>query len=191
MIHGKIRAIDNEIAGIKAISLDGPRSARGMRAAGDRVWGRALEKSAVPDRISPASFGRPEPVDLSEILERIGRIETTLRELIETRDTVRRVGCLELDLIKRNAKRGERQIELLPQEFRLLEYMMRRNNQLLTRATLLADVWNRKFASAANLVDVHMGRVRHKVDLPNEIPMIYNIRGAGFILRAPPDSKPA
>ena len=98
---------------------------------------------------------------------------------------VLRVGPLELDLMERAAKRGERGIELLPREFRLLEYMMRHKEQVLTRAALLKDVWNYKFTPNTNLIDVHMGRLRRKVDKPNELPMIYNIRGAGFILRAP------
>jgi two-component system OmpR family response regulator len=63
--------------------------------------------------------------------------------------------------------------------------MMRRSNQLLTRATLLAEVWNYQFVPTTNLVDVHMGRLRQKVDASNEIPMIHGVRGAGFILRVP------
>jgi len=73
----------------------------------------------------------------------------------------------------------------LPREFRLLEYMMRRKDQMLTRAMLLEEVWNYKFVPQTNLVDVHMGRLRHKVDEPKELPMITNVRGVGFILRAP------
>jgi len=96
-----------------------------------------------------------------------------------------RVGPLELDLLSRTAKRGEREIELLPREFRLLEYMMRRKDQLLTRAMLFEEVWNYKFVPQSNLVDVHMGRLRRKVDPPDEQPMIHNVRGEGFILRAP------
>ena len=99
-------------------------------------------------------------------------------------ETTLRVGPLELDLIERTAKRGERVIDLLPREFRLLEYMMQRSDQLLTRAMLLEEVWNYKFVPATNLVDVHMGRLRHKVDGPDEVPMIHNVRGAGFILRS-------
>jgi two-component system OmpR family response regulator len=63
--------------------------------------------------------------------------------------------------------------------------MMRRKDQLLTRAMLFEEVWNYKFVPQTNLVDVHMGRLRRKVDKSNEPPMIYNVRGAGFILRAP------
>ena len=119
------------------------------------------------------------------IVELIARIEALLRRPTESRETILRVGPLELDLISRTAKRGDRAIELLPREFRLLEYMMQRSDQLLTRAMLLEEVWNYKFVPATNLVDVHMGRLRHKVDGPNDPPMIHNVRGSGFILREP------
>src|SRR5580698_2696699 len=118
-------------------------------------------------------------------VELVARIQALLRRPSENRDTVLRVGPLELDLIERTAKRGERTIDLLPREFRLLEYMMRRNGQMLTRAMLLEEVWNYKFVPQTNLVDVHMGRLRRKVDESNEPPMIHNMRGVGFILRAP------
>jgi DNA-binding winged helix-turn-helix (wHTH) protein len=111
-------------------------------------------------------------------------------ELLSSREplvrTVLRVGSLELDLINRTAKRGDRSIDLLPREFRLLEYMMRRRDQLLTRATLLKEVWHYKFVPKTNLVAVHMGRLRRKVDGSNEAPMIRNVRGAGFVLSATP-----
>jgi two-component system OmpR family response regulator len=119
------------------------------------------------------------------IVELVARLEALLRRPAESRETMLRVGPLELDLIKRTATRGGRAIDLLPREFRLLEYMMQRNDQLLTRAMLLEEVWNYKFVPATNLVDVHMGRLRHKVDGPGDSPMIHNVRGAGFILREP------
>ena len=118
-------------------------------------------------------------------VELVARIEALLRRPTDNSDTVLRVGPLELDLIKRTAKRGERTIDLLPREFRLLEYMMRRKDQMLTRAMLLEEVWSYKFVPQTNLVDVHMGRLRRKVDEPDEPPMIHNVRGVGFILRAP------
>src|SRR4030081_472397 len=118
-------------------------------------------------------------------VELIARIEALFRRPAESRDTVLRVGPLELDLIERTAKRGDRVIDLLPREFRLLEYMMRRKEQMLTRAMLLEEVWNYKFVPQTNLVDVHMGRLRRKVDEPHEPPTIHNVRGMGFILRAP------
>ncbi len=97
-----------------------------------------------------------------------------------------RVGSLELDLINRTAKSGDRPIDLLPCEFRLLKYMMQRAGQLLTRAKLLEEVWHYKAFLETNLVYVHMGRLRRKVDGSNEAPMIRNVRGAGFILSASP-----
>jgi two-component system, OmpR family, response regulator len=119
------------------------------------------------------------------IVELVARLEALLRRPAENHDTMLRVGPLELDLLARTAQRGERRVELLPREFRLLEYMMRRRDQLLTRAMLFEEVWNYKFVPRSNLVDVHMGRLRRKVDQPGEPPMIHNIRGEGFVLRAP------
>jgi DNA-binding response OmpR family regulator len=99
-------------------------------------------------------------------------------------DTVLRVGPLELDLLDRTAKRGDRPIDLRPREFQLLRYMVQRADELLTRAAILRDVWNYKFVPETNLVDVHMGKLRRKVDGPNEPPLIRNVRGVGFVLSA-------
>ncbi len=95
-----------------------------------------------------------------------------------------RVGPLELDLVKRTARRGDRSFDLLPREFRLLEYMMQRCGQLLTRAQLLQDVWHYNFVPETNTVDVHLCRLRRKVDGSNEAPMIRTVRGKGRILNA-------
>jgi len=141
---------------------------------------------AVDDRVRGLRAGGDDyltkPFAAAEL---IARIEALLRRPVQTRETTLRVGPLELDLIERKARRGERAIDLLPREFRLLEYMMRRKEQTLTRAMLLEEVWNYKFVPQTNLVDVHMGRLRRKVDEPHEPPMIHNVRGVGFILRAP------
>ena len=115
----------------------------------------------------------------------MARLEALLRRPAETRETRLRLGPLELDLIERRAQRGRRALELLPREFRLLEYMMRREGQTLTRAMLFEEVWRYRFVPDSNLVDVHMGRLRRKVDAPGEPPMIHSVRGAGFMLRAP------
>jgi two-component system OmpR family response regulator len=142
---------------------------------------------AVNDRVRGLQMGGDDYLTKPfEVVELVARIEALLRRPAETRETILRVGQLELDLIERTARRGERKIYLLPREFRLLEYMMRRSDQLLTRAMLLEKVWNYKFVPTTNLVDVHMGRVRHKVDQPGETAMIHNVRGAGFVLRALP-----
>jgi DNA-binding response OmpR family regulator len=114
------------------------------------------------------------------LVELIARIEA-LRVPDATRQTKLRVGPLELDLMERTAKRGDRSIDLLPREFRLLEYMMSRKGRLLSREMLLREVWKYKFVPETNLVDVHMGRLRRKIDGPYEPPMIRNVRGKGFI----------
>jgi two-component system OmpR family response regulator len=141
---------------------------------------------AVDDRVRGLRAGGDDYLTKPfAIVELVARIEALLRRPTESRDTILQVGPLELDLLSRTAKRGDRDIELLPREFRLLEYMMRRKDQLLTRAMLFEEVWNYKFVPQSNLVDVHMGRLRRKVDLGDEQPMIHNVRGEGFILRAP------
>jgi two-component system OmpR family response regulator len=142
--------------------------------------------AAVDDRVRGLHTGGDDYLTKPfALVELIARIEALLRRPVESRETTLRVGPLELDLLERKARRGERVIELLPSEFRLLEYMMQRKEQMLTRAMLLEEVWNYKFVPQTNLVDVHMGRLRHKIDLPDEMPMIHNVRGVGFILRAP------
>ena len=119
----------------------------------------------------------------------LGTIEVRSREAapaVAAAETTLRVGALELDLIDRTARRDGRQIDLRPREFLLLKYMMQRSEKVLTRATLLKEVWHYKFVPETNLVDVHLGRLRRKVDAANEAPMIRNIRGVGFVLSASP-----
>jgi DNA-binding response OmpR family regulator len=146
---------------------------------------RALEE--VVDRMRGSSLrndgGSKQPLATVELTS---DEEHSVRQPTSSNETVLRVGPLELDLLDRSAKRGDRPIDLRPREFRLLKYMMKRNDKLLTRATLLKEVWNYKFVPETNLVDVHMGRLRRKVDGPNEAPLIRNVRGAGFVLSAPP-----
>jgi DNA-binding response OmpR family regulator len=146
---------------------------------------RALERAV--DRMRGSSPRNDEvskqPLALVELT--LGE-EHSVRQPTSPNETVLRVGPLQLDLMDRTATRGGRQIDLRPREFRLLKYMMQRNDKLLTRATLLKEVWNYKFVPETNLVDVHMGRLRRKVDGPNEAPLIRNVRGAGFVLSAPP-----
>jgi DNA-binding winged helix-turn-helix (wHTH) protein len=118
---------------------------------------------------------------------RLGSVEAPSNENpppVSGAETTLRVGALTLDLIDRTARRGARQIDLRSREFLLLKYMMQRSDKVLTRATLLKEVWHYKFVPKTNLVDVHLGRLRRKVDAANEDPMIRNIRGFGFVLSA-------
>lgn len=141
----------------------------------DRIRGSALRSDS----------RSKQPLAILELASK----EPPVRLAAPPNDTVLRVGPLELDLLDRTAKRGDRQIDLRPREFRLLKYMMQRSDKLLTRAMLLTDVWHYKFVPATNLVDVHMGRLRRKVDGPNEAPMIRSVRGVGFALSETPLSQ--
>jgi DNA-binding winged helix-turn-helix (wHTH) protein len=147
----------------------------------------ALER--IVDRASPRSDGQSRrPLAIAET---DSSIEPSVRSPAEPRETMLRVGSLELDLINRTAKRGDRPIDLRPCEFRLLKYMMQRDGEVLTRAKLFQDVWRYKFLPKTNLVDVHMGRLRRKVNGPNEAPMMRTVRGAGFILGATSSEQPS
>ena len=115
----------------------------------------------------------------------LAQVEALLRHPTDTRETILSVGPLRLDLLTRTVSRDGRWIGLVPREYRLLEYMMRHQGQVVTRAMLFREVWNYKFVPESNLVDVHMGRLRRKIDRPDEAPMIYSIRGRGFVLQAP------
>jgi two-component system OmpR family response regulator len=141
---------------------------------------------AVNDRIRGLRAGGDDylakPFALGEL---VARLEALLRRPAAPRETILRVGTLELDLLARVARHGHRVLELLPREFQLLEYMMRREGQVLTRAMLLEHVWNYRFVPQTNLVDVHIGRLRRKLDGPDEAPMILSVRGVGFMLHAP------
>lgn len=94
------------------------------------------------------------------------------------------VGALRLDRLSRTAFRGERRIELLPKEYQLLEYMMRHPGHVLTRNMLLEAVWDYSFNPGTNVIDVHISRLRAKIDAPGEAPMIHTVRGAGYRLDA-------
>ena len=165
--------------------LDGLALLERLRAEGVRTPVLMLSApSAVDDRGGGLKAGGDDylakPFAMAEL---VARVEALLRRPREARETVLRGGPLEMDLILRTARRGNRSLELLPREFRLLEYMLRRPNQVLTRDMLLEDVWHYRFIPQTNLVDVHIGKLRRKVDPPGEEPLIQSIRGVGFTLR--------
>ncbi|WP_408874169.1 response regulator transcription factor [Gluconobacter roseus] len=142
--------------------------------------------SAVDDRVSGLKAGGDDYLTKPFAMEELAaRLEALLRRPTDSRVTMLRVGPLEMDLIERRVFRKGQEIDLLPREFRLLEYMMRRPDTVLTRTMLLEDVWNYRFVPQTNLVDVHIGKLRRKIDVPGEPPLIHSIRGAGFSLRVP------
>jgi two-component system OmpR family response regulator len=116
--------------------------------------------------------------------ELAARVEALLRRLDDVRATKLRVGDLEMDLIEHTVHRGGTKIELLPREFKLLEYFLRHPGQVITRAMLLQDVWQYHFSLETNVVDVHISNLRKKIDGRSASSLIVNIRGAGFMLNA-------
>jgi two-component system OmpR family response regulator len=131
------------------------------------------------------SVERLGTANAAAIADLLAKVEALLQHPTDTRETILNVGPLQLDLLTRTVSRDGRWIGLVPREYQLLEYMMRHQGQVVTRAMLFRDVWNYKFVPESNLVDVHMGRLRRKIDRPDEAPMIYSIRGQGFVLQAP------
>jgi two-component system, OmpR family, response regulator len=116
------------------------------------------------------------------MIELVARVEAMLRRLDDVRTTKLRVGDLEMDLIEKTVYRGGTKIELLPREFRLLEYFLRHPGRVITRAMLLEEVWQYHFSIETNVVDVHISNLRKKIDTKGAPSLIVNIRGAGFML---------
>jgi two-component system, OmpR family, response regulator len=116
--------------------------------------------------------------------ELIARVEALIRRLGDRRTSRLRVGSLEIDLIEKTAWRDGRFLDLTPREFKVLEYFMRHPDQVVSRATLLTEVWNHDTPRLTNMVDVQIGSLRRKLDADVERPFIVNVRGEGFILRS-------
>lgn len=116
--------------------------------------------------------------------EMAARVEVLLRRRQQpaSNETVLRVGDLQLDLLARTAHRGGRSLSLLPTEFKLLEYLMRNAGQVLTRMMLFEEVWGYHFDPGTNLIDVHIGRLRRKLDQADAPSLIRTVRGSGYVL---------
>jgi two-component system, OmpR family, response regulator len=140
---------------------------------------------AVDDRIDGLRAGGDDyltkPFAFGEL---IARIEALLRRGAGATITTRlKVGDLELDLLGRTVSRAGRRIELTAKEFQLLEYLMRRQGQVVTRTMLLEGVWDLHFDPQTNVIDVHMSRLRTAIERDFRKPLIHTVRGAGYVLR--------
>jgi two-component system OmpR family response regulator len=118
------------------------------------------------------------------MVELVARVQALLRRLDDVRTTRLRVGDLEMDLIEQTVYRGDTRIDLLPREFKLLEFFLRRPGQVITRAMLLQEVWGYHFSIETNVVDVHISNLRKKIEVRGAPSLLVNIRGAGFMLNA-------
>ncbi len=123
-----------------------------------------------------------KPFAFSELL---ARVEALLRRgRAAGPDTRLQVGDLEMDLLSRAVHRHGQRIDLQPREFRLLEYLMRHAGQVVTRTMLLEGVWDLHFDPQTNVIDVHVSRLRQKIDKPFDTALIHTVRSAGYMLRA-------
>ncbi len=140
----------------------------------------------VNDRVEGLNAGSDDyltkPFSFSELLARLEALFR--RAAVETPETILVAGDLVMDLLGREVKRGDSVIDLQPREFRLLEYLMRHSNQVVTRTMLLENVWDYKFDPQTNVIDVHISRLRGKIDKNFDIPLLNTVRGTGYILRA-------
>jgi two-component system, OmpR family, response regulator len=123
-----------------------------------------------------------KPFAFAELLARVEAL--TRRGKTEGPQTKLTVADLEMDLLSRTVRRAGQKIDLQPREFRLLEYLMRHAGQVVTRTMLLEGVWDYHFDPQTNVIDVHVSRLRQKVDKPFPTPLIHTIRNAGYMLRA-------
>src|SRR5262252_5810049 len=168
--------------------MDGLAIIRRLRESG--VTTPALIVSAlgeVDDRVRGLRAGGDDymvkPVAFAELLARVEALAR--RSATVAKETVLRVGDLELDLVSRTVSRGGRDIDLLPREFQVLEYLVRNEGHVVPRAMLLQHVWDLHFDPTTNIIDVYVGRVRRKVDSQQAYPLIHTVRGVGFCVRAP------
>jgi two-component system, OmpR family, response regulator len=143
--------------------------------------------SAVDERVRGLRAGGDDYLTKPfESLELTARIEVLLRRraAVPERETILRVGDLEVDRLTREVRRDGRKIDLLPREYRLLEYLMRHPGQVITRTMLFEEVWSYRYDQRTNVIDVHMGKLRRKLDEGGFPSMIHTVRGSGYILRA-------
>jgi two-component system OmpR family response regulator len=168
--------------------IDGIEVIRRLRDEG--VMTPALILSAlgeIDDRVRGLRAGGDDylvkPFASREMLARVDALAR--RSATVVKETILRVGDLEIDLLTRVVRRRSREIELLPREFQLLEYLVRNVGQVVSRAMLLQHVWDLHFDPSTNVIDVYVGRVRRKIDSGQAYPLIHTVRGAGFCLRAP------
>ncbi len=133
----------------------------GLRAGGDDYLAKPFSLVELSARIDALMRRRPRHAKAQAVL---------------------RAGPLELDLIRRKVRHRAHELDLLPTEFRVLEFMMRHAGRVLTRTMIFEAVWGCRFDPGTNLIDVHVGRLRKKVNVPGEQPMIRTIRGSGYLL---------
>lgn len=139
----------------------------------------------VDDRVTGLRAGGddylPKPYSFTELLARVEVLDR--RRGSPEQDMVYRVGDLELDRLSHNVRRSGKEILLQPREFRLLEYLMKYAGQVVTRTMLLENVWDYHFDPQTNVIDVHVSRLRSKIEKDFDKPLLRTVRGAGYMIK--------
>jgi two-component system OmpR family response regulator len=166
--------------------VDGLRLLETLRSQGNQTPVLFLSAMAqVDDRVKGLKAGGDDymtkPFAFAELLARVEAL--TRRGKTEGPQTKLVVADLEMDLLSRSVKRAGQKIDLQPREFRLLEFLLRHAAQVVTRTMLLEGVWDYHFDPQTNVIDVHVSRLRQKVDKPFPTPLIHTVRNAGYMLR--------
>jgi len=176
-----VMIVDRMLPGVDGLSI-----VESARSAGRRAPILVLSAlGEVDDRVEGLRRGGDDylvkPFAFSELLARLEALAR--RGDTEKTETRLRVGDLEMDLLTRAVERGGRPIALQPKEFKLLEYLMRNAGHVVTRTMLLEKVWGYHFDPQTNVIDVHVSRLRGKIDKGFDQPLLHTVRGAGYVLR--------
>ena len=165
--------------------MDGLCLVKAARASGTRTPVLFLTTmGGVDDRVAGLEAGGDDylvkPFAFAELLARVGALARR-PPIVAT--TSLKVGDLEIDLLSRTVTRGGKRIELLAQEFKILEYLMRHAGEIVTRTMLLEKVWDFHFDPKTNIVETHISRLRSKIDKGFDKPLLHTVRGAGYVIR--------
>jgi two-component system, OmpR family, response regulator len=182
-------AVDLAIVDRMLPKLDGLALVQSLRATGRRLPVLILSALGdVDDRITGLRAGGDDyltkPYHMSELLARIDALARRGENGGAEANTKLKLAGLELDRMTRRVMRNGKKIELTAREFQLLEFMMRHSGQVVTRTMLLEGVWDYHFDPQTNVIDVHISRLRQKIDKGFQPPLLHTVRGAGYCIRA-------
>ena len=174
--------VDRMLPGVEGLTV-----IRTLRASNNATPALVLSAlGEVDDRVKGLKAGGDDyltkPFAFSELLARLEALVRRANTAHAAAETKLEVGDLELDVLKREVRRDGRVIDLQPREYQLLEFLMRHANQVVTRTMLLEGVWNYHFDPQTNVIDVHVSRLRAKIDKGFDRPLLHTVRGAGYRL---------